>query len=199
MSTPPFSNGDRSGGASSRRSRRRTRSRPSSRCSGRSCSPTATTTRSSSRRACGRRTSTASATGSSTSRCSSSTTRASRSTSLTVTEHLRARGKLDEAGGQARDRRARRPRVPVGRQPPPLRADRHASTRSCAACSTRPTRSRPRSTTTRPPPREIVERAEKRDARGRPRRPPEGLPRRRRDPPRRDRQDGSSSRPRARR
>ena len=47
------------------------------------------------------RTSTASATARSTSRCSRSTRPASRSTSSRVTEHLRSRGKLEEAGGQA--------------------------------------------------------------------------------------------------
>ena len=44
-------------------------------------------------------------------------------------------------------------------------ADRQASTRSCAGCSTRPTRSRPASTATTAPPREIVERAERRCSR----------------------------------
>ena len=96
----------------------------------------------------------------STSRCSRSSRRASRSTSLTVTEHLRSRGQLDEAGGAGGDRRAHRG-GPRGRQPAPLRADRPRPRAPAPPARRRPTRSRPRVHGHEAPPRELVERAER--------------------------------------
>ena len=104
---------------------------------------------------------------------------------LTVTEHLRSRGQLEDAGGQAEIDALTAPSPPSATCAATRRSS--ASTRSCAACSPRPTRSRPASTA-----RGSAARARRagraRDARGRPRRPPEGLPPGRRGPPRRDRQ-----------
>ena len=53
---------------------------------------------------------------------------------LTVTEHLRSRGELENAGGQAEVDGADR-RGPRGRQRPALRRRSSASTRCCAGCS----------------------------------------------------------------
>ena len=52
---------------------------------------------------------------------------------LTVTEHLRSRGRLEDAGGAAGDRRADGAR-PGRRQHPQLRRRSSRTTRSCAAC-----------------------------------------------------------------
>ena len=67
---------------------------------------------------------------------------------LTVTEHLRSRGRLDSAGGQAEidalDRGG-----PRGRQPAPVRADRPRPRAAAPPAAPPPTRSRPASTATR--------------------------------------------------
>ena len=72
---------------------------------------------------------------------------------LTVTEHLRSRGKLEEAGGAA-EIDALTGAVPAVGQPAPLRLDRPRALAPAPRCSTRRTRSRPASTaTTRRPAR----------------------------------------------
>ena len=109
---------------------------------------------------------------------------------LTVSEQLRSTGKLEQAGGKARDRRADR-RRPGPRRDPPLRADR-ARARAHAP----PAEHDVRDPGIGPQPRRRAARPRRagraRDARGRPRRPPEGLPRDRRDPRRRAAQDGEA-------
>ena len=73
-------------------------------------------------------------------------------------------------------------RGPRGRQLRQLRADRPRERAAAPPARRRPTRSRPRVHDHEAPPRELVERAERADPRGRPRRPPEGLPPGRRGP-----------------
>ena len=121
------------------------------------------------------RTSTASATARSTSRCSRCSRRASRSTSSRVTEHLRSRGKLDAAGGQAEidALTAAVPAVGNLRRYAQIVRD-HALLRRLLDGDLRDPGLA--STATRRCRASIVERAERDDPRGRPRRPPEGLP-----------------------
>ena len=80
---------------------------------------------------------------------------------LTVTEHLRSRGKLDDAGGQARDRRAdrrgRRASATLRHYAP----DRQASARCCAGCSRRRYEIQAAVHGHEGAPRDLVERAER--------------------------------------
>ena len=87
---------------------------------------------------------------------------------------------------QARDRRAHRRPSPRSATCASTRRS-SASTRCCAACSRASYEIQASVHGHEAPPRELVERAERADPRGRPRRPPEGLPPRRRGPARRGR------------
>ena len=160
--TPTHGNGNGNGGPPVRRpawAPRRTRSRPSSRSSARSCSPTRAlrvrhrggpAARGLLPRApphdlrVDARRSTRPASRSTSSRSPSTCARAASS------RRPAAPAEIDACG--------RRPR---GRQPAPLRRRSSRSTRSCAGCSTRPTRSRPRVHGHEAQPRELVERAER--------------------------------------
>ena len=78
---------------------------------------------------------------------------------LTVSDRLRQTGRLEEAGGPRRWTSSR-DSFPPPRTPAATRRS-CARTRCCAACSPRPTRSRPACWATRAAPRELVEQAEK--------------------------------------